>query len=77
MPDVDGFEVVASLQATPPARTPPILILTAQTLTDADRARLGDHILGIVTKGSDTTAGLREWLTRAIPPGRRSDRDAA
>jgi len=77
MPDVDGFEVVASLQAGPPAEAPPILILTAQVLTDADRARLGDHILGIVTKGSETTTGLREWLTRAIPPGRRSDRDAA
>ena len=77
MPEVDGFEVVASLKANPKSEATPILILTAQTLTEADRARLGDHILGIVTKGPEATSGLRQWLNRAIPPARRSDRDAA
>ncbi|MGH2513183.1 MAG: response regulator [Candidatus Limnocylindrales bacterium] len=72
MPEVDGFEVVASLKANPGSAATPILILTAQTLTDADRARLGEHVLGIVSKGPETSAGLREWLNRAVPPARRS-----
>jgi CheY-like chemotaxis protein len=77
MLEVSGFEVVASLKAGGRSQSTPILILTAQTLTAADRARLGHHILGIITKGPDATAGLRDWLVQAIPPDRRSEPNAA
>jgi signal transduction histidine kinase/CheY-like chemotaxis protein len=77
MPEVDGFEVVASLKKDPRATTTPILILTAHELTAADKARLGDHILGIVAKGPEAAAGLRDWLRTAIPPKTRSKSSAA
>ena len=77
MPEVDGFEVVASLKADPRATATPILILTSHELTAADKARLGDHILGIVAKGPEAVAGLRDWLRTAIPPDAGSKSSAA
>jgi signal transduction histidine kinase/DNA-binding response OmpR family regulator len=64
MPDVDGFGVVTALKADPASRDTPILILTAHTLSDADKVRLNGQILGIVEKGEEGAAGLRRWLAR-------------
>ncbi|HLY13073.1 MAG TPA: response regulator, partial [Candidatus Limnocylindrales bacterium] len=77
MPEVSGFEVVAALKDNGQSQATPILILTAQKLSEADRARLGNHILGIITKGPDATSGLRDWLVQAIPARPRRARDAA
>lgn len=66
MPDLDGFDVVTALKAEPASRDVPILILTAHTLTDAEKIRLNGQILGIVEKGEDGVAGLRRWLA-SIP----------
>ena len=77
MPEVSGFEVVTALKGGGRSTATPILILTGQTLTEADRARLGDQILGVVTKGAEATVGLREWLVRAVPTTRKRTRDAA
>ena len=52
----------------PVARETPILVLTAHTITDAEKARLNGHILGIVDKGDEGVAGLRRWLQRLAPP---------
>jgi signal transduction histidine kinase/CheY-like chemotaxis protein len=68
MPEVDGFAVVAALKDEPVARETPILVLTAHTITDAEKARLNGHILGIVDKGDEGVAGLRRWLQRLAPP---------
>jgi signal transduction histidine kinase/CheY-like chemotaxis protein len=64
MPEVDGFDVVTALKSDPSTRETPILVLTAHTLTDADKVRLNGQILGIVDKGEDAAAGLRRWLGR-------------
>jgi CheY-like chemotaxis protein len=64
MPDVDGFDVVNALKSDPSNREVPILILTAHTLTDADKVKLNGQILGILDKGDDAAAGLRRWLAR-------------
>jgi signal transduction histidine kinase/CheY-like chemotaxis protein len=71
MPDLDGFDVVTAMKADPATRDVPILILTAHTLTDADKDRLNGQILGIVDKGADAVDGLHRWLGRFRP-----DRDA-
>ena len=68
MPEVDGFDVVTALKAEHSSREVPILILTAHTLTDADKVRLNGQILGIVEKGDDGAAGLRRWLARLSLP---------
>jgi signal transduction histidine kinase/CheY-like chemotaxis protein len=68
MPDLDGFDVVTALQADPSTREVPILILTAHTLSEADKVRLNGQILGIVDKGDDAATGLHRWLARLAPP---------
>ncbi len=67
MPDLDGFEVVAQLKAAERTRETPILILTAHTLDDADKARLNGKIIGICEKGADSAASLRAWLALVAP----------
>ncbi len=69
MPDLDGFEVVTALRSDPSTRDLPILILTAHTLSDAEKTRLNGEILGIVDKGADAAVGLHRWLARIAPPG--------
>ena len=68
MPDVDGFDVVTALKGDVSTREVPILILTAHTITDAEKARLNGQILGIVDKGDEAAAGLLRWLGRLTPP---------
>jgi signal transduction histidine kinase/DNA-binding response OmpR family regulator len=69
MPEVDGFDVVTSLKSQSSTSEVPILILTAHTITDAEKTRLNGQILGIVDKGDEGVEGLRRWLGR-LPPQR-------
>jgi CheY-like chemotaxis protein/anti-sigma regulatory factor (Ser/Thr protein kinase) len=64
MPEVDGFDVVTDLKAHPSTSDVPILILTAHTITEAEKTRLNGQILGIVDKGDQGVEGLRRWLAR-------------
>ncbi len=75
MPDLDGFEVVAQLKAARRTRETPILILTAQTLDETDKARLNGKIIGICEKGEDAAEHLRAWLQSVAP--RRQERESA
>ncbi len=52
MPEMSGIEVVARLRAQPRTRTTPILLVTAHDLSAADRARLGDDVQAVVSKGA-------------------------
>jgi signal transduction histidine kinase/DNA-binding response OmpR family regulator len=66
MPDLDGFDVVAALKADPTTQGVPILIVTAHDLTEADKARLNGRVLGVVSKGTGASAGLRDWLATVL-----------
>jgi CheY-like chemotaxis protein len=68
MPEVDGFEVIARLQAAGATSSIPILVLTAQDLSALDKARLNGRVLGIATKGDSGVNGLSEWLIKVLPP---------
>ena len=68
MPNVDGFDVVTALKSDPATSDVPILILTAHTITPAEKLRLNGQILGIVDKGDEGAEGLRRWLARLVPP---------
>ena len=76
MPEIDGFDVVTALKGEASTRDVPILILTAHTLTAADKERLNGQILGIVDKGADAAVGLHRWLSRFLP-GRDRNRAAS
>jgi CheY-like chemotaxis protein len=65
MPEVDGFQVIASLKSDPRTSAIPILVCTAHDLSPDDKERLNGQILGIVTKGTDAREGLRKWLGQA------------
>jgi CheY-like chemotaxis protein len=69
MPEIDGFEVIASLKADPRTAPVPILVCTAHDLTEEDKGRLNGKILGIVSKGVDALDGLRSWLGVAVGAG--------
>ncbi|HMA33638.1 MAG TPA: response regulator [Chloroflexia bacterium] len=52
LPIVDGFGVVAALQASPPGRQIPVIVITARDLSPADRDRLNSGVQAILQKGA-------------------------
>ncbi|MDQ1658437.1 MAG: hypothetical protein QOD41_3520, partial [Cryptosporangiaceae bacterium] len=73
MPDMDGFAVIAALEADPAREHPPIVVFTGKDLTATDRERLAGRTAGVIRKGDDGPTALRQWLdwayTRPIPVG--------
>jgi CheY-like chemotaxis protein len=65
MPGMDGFEVVQQLSESDLPADVPIMILTSQQLTKADRERLNGRVAGIMSKQDDLRANLGRWLDRA------------
>ncbi|MFI7600389.1 response regulator [Actinoplanes sp. NPDC049681] len=52
MPDLDGFDVVAALHSDPATRGIPVVVLTAHTLSDAEKTRLSGKVIAITDKTS-------------------------
>jgi CheY-like chemotaxis protein len=50
MPEVNGFDVVAALNEHPNTARIPVLVVTAQQITDEDRARLSRYVTTILEK---------------------------
>jgi signal transduction histidine kinase/DNA-binding response OmpR family regulator len=67
MPEVDGFEVIATLKRERRTADVPIIVCTAHDLTVEEKARLNGQILGIVAKGQDARVGLLDWLSHSAP----------
>jgi signal transduction histidine kinase/CheY-like chemotaxis protein len=59
MPGLDGFDVIAALHNDPVTRGIPVVVLTACTLTEADKTRLIGKVIAIAGK-TDTADGLAE-----------------
>jgi threonine synthase len=72
MPNLDGFEVIAALKADPATASLPILVCTAQDLSAADKERLNDNLVGLMSKSSDMRAGLSHWLRQVTAAGAES-----
>jgi CheY-like chemotaxis protein/anti-sigma regulatory factor (Ser/Thr protein kinase) len=62
MPDMDGYSVIAALNADFGSPHCPIVVFTAHDVADTDRGRLEGRVLGVVQKGEAAQAGLREWV---------------
>jgi adenylate cyclase len=58
MPEMDGFELVAALQANAAWRAIPVVVVTALDLTDEDRRRLNGGVEQILTKHAFPPAEL-------------------
>ncbi|MBN2046880.1 MAG: response regulator [Anaerolineaceae bacterium] len=51
MPELDGFEVVTAMQEDPKLRNIPVIILTAQALTDEDMKFFEKGVVSVLQKG--------------------------
>jgi len=58
MPEMDGFELVAALQATPAWRDIPVVVVTALDLTAEDHRRLNGGVERVLSKNSFAPAEL-------------------
>ncbi|HLH27194.1 MAG TPA: response regulator [Chloroflexota bacterium] len=67
MPDVDGFTVVERLRADTATTAIPIVILTAKTMTDADKTRLNGQISYLAQKGQFSPAAFLALVRRFCP----------
>ena len=68
MPDLSGEAVLAELRADAATASVPVVIVTSKVLDDVERARLSQHALAIVDKGTDrrtAAAQIRDALTAA------------
>jgi CheY-like chemotaxis protein len=50
MPRMDGFQVIQHLQQDPRYRAIPVIVLTAKTLTAAERALLDERVVTVIHK---------------------------
>lgn len=64
MPEVDGFQVVRALRAHPQTRTVPILVLTAQHLSQEEKRFLNGNVEVVLSRGQTTENDLLGWLRR-------------
>jgi AraC-like DNA-binding protein/ActR/RegA family two-component response regulator len=68
MPELDGFGVVEAMQADERTRTIPVIVLTAQLLTQEDMARLNQGVTAVLEKGlfstEETLAHIEQTLAR-------------
>jgi hypothetical protein len=72
MPEMDGFEFLEGLRASYPGAAPPVVVITAKELTDADRQRLNGGVRSVVRKRTqDIDALLAELRSRIAAHTRR------
>jgi CheY-like chemotaxis protein len=72
MPEMDGFQFIAALQAQPRWRDIPVIVITALDLTAADHARLNSGVEKILLKDSFDPAQLIDSVRRLVTDTRRS-----
>ncbi|GAB3074077.1 hypothetical protein GCM10027053_44680 [Intrasporangium mesophilum] len=75
MPDVDGFAVIDELRSDATTTGPPIVVLTAKSLTPDDRSRLEGRISFVVEKAGIDLASLARRLAE-VSAAVESDRPA-
>jgi signal transduction histidine kinase/DNA-binding response OmpR family regulator len=66
MPDVNGFDVVQALSASRTTASIPIMIVTAKTVTDGDRAKLNGFVTTIVEKDEFSRDRFAAEVRRAM-----------
>jgi CheY-like chemotaxis protein len=62
MPEMDGFAFAAEVGRRPEWRSIPIVVVTSQDLSNADRRRLSGHVETILRKHGDSRESLLEQV---------------
>jgi CheY-like chemotaxis protein len=77
MPEMDGFAFAAEVRRHPEWRSIPIVVVTAEDLSKADRKRLNGHVETILQKGGDSRESLlaqvRDLLADNAPRAARKN----
>jgi signal transduction histidine kinase/DNA-binding LacI/PurR family transcriptional regulator/DNA-binding response OmpR family regulator len=78
MPELDGFGVLEALRAGETTRDIPVIVLTSQSLTEHDMARLNRGVAAVLGKGlftaEETLAQVAAALARERRPGSEAQR---
>jgi len=78
MPEVDGFKVLETMRTGNDPREIPVIVLTAQLLTEADMARLNRGVVTVLEKGlfslEETLAHIQAALARNRDLGSKTQR---
>jgi signal transduction histidine kinase/DNA-binding response OmpR family regulator len=78
MPEMDGFAVLEALRAAETTRDIPVIVLTGQSLTEHDMARLNRGVAAVLSKGlftaEETLAQVEAALTRERRLGSEAQR---
>ena len=78
MPVLDGFGVLATLRADPMLSLIPVVVLTAKSLTEAERQFLSRSAVRVLQKGEHRLEDVAALVLRAaMRAGRGADRRAA
>jgi CheY-like chemotaxis protein len=72
MPVLDGFGVLATMRADPLLSSIPVVVLTAKTLTDAERQFLTRSAVRVLQKGEHRLADVAALVLRAALSARGS-----
>ncbi|MCS6909842.1 MAG: substrate-binding domain-containing protein [Anaerolineales bacterium] len=76
MPEMDGFAVLEALRAGETTRDIPVIVLTAQVLTEAEMARLNRGVAAVLRKGVFTVEETLTRLEAALARSRRLGSEA-
>ncbi len=66
MPDLDGFTLLESFKNDPEVSHVPVVVVSAKTLTLADRSRLENHAESLWQKGNFNTKELVEHVVQTL-----------
>jgi signal transduction histidine kinase/DNA-binding response OmpR family regulator len=68
MPEMDGMAFLEQLRRNPLADSIPVLVMTAKTLSDQERARLHGRVSEVMEKGTFTAVSLAEQINAILGP---------
>lgn len=78
MPEVDGFKVLETMRARNDPQEIPVIVLTSQSLTESDMARLNQGVAAVLEKGifslEETLAHIQTALARNRDLGSKTQR---
>lgn len=66
MPEMDGIAFLEELRSNPLADEIPVLVITAKTLSDEERAKLHGRVSEVVSKGTFTAVSLTEQINAIL-----------
>ncbi|WP_170328563.1 response regulator [Ruegeria arenilitoris] len=70
MPEMDGFEFLAGMRKNPDWAAIPVIVVTAKTLSNEDRARLSGSVEALIRKDGDEVETLVSQLKKLLATSR-------